>query len=270
VHRDFSPKPAYLAYKTLVAQRPAGSTVLDRPWKSADGTLYHPQWQRPDGRAAGAIWSYGSARLLALTFSSKAVTLTSQSGAALDTQWHDGTATCVLPVTDTPIYFTGGTLERIDTAFAPADALRAMVPNAFAAAAEQYRGMLKRLEGTTDQFPRRWENGKLVTIGPKEWTSGFFPGSLWYLYEYTQAPEWKEAALHYTGMLEQIRHFTATTISASCSIAVSATVAPGQSNGYKEVLLDGAPRSAPVSSALGMIPLGTITTTRHHRQHDEP
>ena len=26
VHRDFSPKPAYLAYKTLAAQRPAGST----------------------------------------------------------------------------------------------------------------------------------------------------------------------------------------------------------------------------------------------------
>jgi hypothetical protein len=241
VHRDFSPKPAYLAYKTLAAQRPAGSTVLDRPWKSADGTLYHPQWQRPDGRAAGAIWSYGSARLLALTFSSKAVTLTSQSGAALDTQWHDGTATCVLSVTDTPIYFTGGTLERIDTAFAPADALRAMVPNAFAAAAEQYRGMLKRLEGTTDQFPRRWENGKLVTIGPKEWTSGFFPGSLWYLYEYTQAPEWKEAALHYTGMLEQIRHFTGNHdigFMLYCSFGNGLRLA--NPDGYKEVLLDGA------------------------------
>ena len=115
------------------------------------------------------------------------------------------------------------------------------MPNAFAAATEQYRGMLKRLEGTTDQFPRRWENGKLVTIGPKEWTSGFFPGSLWYLYEYTQAPEWKEAALHYTGMLEQIRHFTGNHdigFMLYCSFGNGLRLA--NPDGYKEVLLDGA------------------------------
>jgi len=118
VHRDFSPKPAYLAYKTLAAQRPAGSTVLNRPWKSENGTLYHPQWQRPDGHPAGALWSFGTSRELALTFSSKAVTFTTHTGGALAPRWRDNTTTCVLPVSEAPIYFTGGTLERIT----PADA----------------------------------------------------------------------------------------------------------------------------------------------------
>ena len=103
---------------TSAAQRPAGSTVLHRPWKSENGTLYHPQWQRPDGRPAGAIWSFGTSRELALTFSSKAITFTTHTGGALAPRWRDNTTTCVLPVSEAPIYFTGGTLERIT----PADA----------------------------------------------------------------------------------------------------------------------------------------------------
>jgi hypothetical protein len=239
VHSDLSPKPAYPAYKTLTAMQPAGSTVVDRPWKSADGALYFPQWKRPDGRAAGAVWAYQKPGLYKLAFSSKDVTLTSHTGAAVGTQW-DGT-TCILPLTDEPVYFNGGTLESITESFSPTEALRAMVPNVFSTATEQYRGMLKRLEGTKDKFPRRWENEALVTVEPKEWTSGFFPGSLWYLYEYTQAPEWKEAALRYTAMLEQIRHYTGNHdigFMLMCSYGNGLRLA--NPDGYKEVLLDGA------------------------------
>ena len=206
VHRDLSPKPAFLAYETLTAQRPAGSVNLDRPWKSDDGALYYPQWTRPDGRAAGAVWAYQKPGIYKLTFSAPGVALTAHTGEPVGTQWS-GSA-CILPLTDAPVYFSGGTLESVSAEFNREEALRAMVPNSFAAAAEQYRGMLKRLEGTKDKFPRRWENGQLVTVDPKEWTSGFFPGSLWYLYEFTQAPEWKDAALSYTAMLEQVRHYT--------------------------------------------------------------
>ena len=240
LHKDLSPKPAYLAYKTLAALRPAGSTtVTERPWKSADGSLYHPQWRLPDGRSAGAVWAYEKAGLYKLTFSAKDVALTSHTGATVGTQW-DGN-TCILPLTDAPIYFTGGTLESVSDTFDKAEALRAMIPNSFSVAAEQYRGMLKRLEGLQDKFPRRWENEALVTVDPKEWTSGFFPGSLWYLYEYTQAPEWKEAALRYTAMLEQIRHYNGNHdigFMLYCSYGNGLRLA--NPDGYKEVLLDGA------------------------------
>jgi hypothetical protein len=33
--------------------------------------------------------------------------------------------------------------------------------------------------------PRTYEHGKVELVTEKDWTSGFFPGSLWYLYELT-------------------------------------------------------------------------------------
>ena len=239
VHRDLSPKPAYSAYRTLAAMRPAGSATLGRPWKSADGALYHPHWKLPDGRPAGAVWAYRNPGFYRLTFSSKDVVLTSYTGEKVGTQFEDNA--CILTLTDAPIYFSGGALESVVATTDPVATLRAMVPNSFAVAAEQYRGMLASLAGTTNKFPRRWENGQLVTVGPTEWTSGFFPGSLWYLYEYTQAPEWKEAALRYTAMLEQIRHYTGNHdigFMLYCSYGNGLRLA--NPPGYKEVLLDGA------------------------------
>ena len=239
LHANLTPKPGYHAYKTLTAMRPAGSAPLDRPWRSADGTLHHPQWRLPDGRAAGAVWAFRKPGIYKLTFSSKDITFTAHTGEPIGTDWNG--ASCILPLTDAPVYFTGGTLESVADAPDPAEALRAMTPNSFTAAAAQYRGMLTRLGGAPDAFPRRWENGQLVTIGPKEWTSGFFPGTLWYLYEYTQAPEWKDAALRYTAMLEQIRHFTGNHdigFMLYCSYGNGLRLA--NPAGYREVLLDGA------------------------------
>ena len=239
LHRDLTPKPAYLAFKTLIAQRPAGSSVLDRPWKSADGALYYPQWKRPDGRLAGAVWAHGKPGLHKLSFSSNDVCLASHTGSPINTQW-DGNA-CILPLTDAPIYFTGATLESVSETFDKTAALKSLTPNVFAVAAEQYRAMLAGLQGTTNAFPRRWENGALVTVPPKEWTSGFFPGSLWHLYEYTRSPEWKEAALRYTAMLEPIRHYTGNHdigFMLYCSYGNGLRLA--NPDGYKDVLLDGA------------------------------
>lgn len=127
---------------------------------------------------------------------------------------------------------------------APADrdkALRAQLPGLFRDAAEQYRGMLKQLEGTQDAFPRRWEKGSLVTIGPKEWTSGFFPGSLWLLYEATREETWKREAMRYTAMLESVRHYTGNHdigFMLYCSFGNGLRLA--NPDGYREVLLDGA------------------------------
>ena len=43
-----------------------------------------------------------------------------------------------------------------------------------------------------------------------DWTSGFFPGSLWYVYEFTGDKAVKEAAIKYTELLNPIREYTGT------------------------------------------------------------
>ena len=40
-------------------------------------------------------------------------------------------------------------------------------------------------QGDTVVAPHKYENGELMMLKPKSWTSGFFAGSLWYMYEYT-------------------------------------------------------------------------------------
>ena len=49
--------------------------------------------------------------------------------------------------------------------------------------------------------PRSFENGKLYFANYKDWTCGFFPGSLWYMYELTNNEKFKEEAEFYTEIL---------------------------------------------------------------------
>jgi len=65
-------------------------------------------------------------------------------------------------------------------------------------------------KGDTVVAPRRVENGKYIMTKAKAWTSGFFPGCLWYMYEYTGKKEWKEAAAMFTSYLEKERLNTTT------------------------------------------------------------
>lgn len=52
--------------------------------------------------------------------------------------------------------------------------------------------------------PRNSEpDGSLHLVPSKDWTSGFFPGELWHLYEYTQNNFWKKKAQQHTDMLER-------------------------------------------------------------------
>ncbi|MBO0950839.1 glycoside hydrolase family 88 protein [Fibrella forsythiae] len=52
------------------------------------------------------------------------------------------------------------------------------------------------LPTTQPNLPRTILNGKTTWtyVGYKDWTSGFWPGTLWYLYEYTKDPRWKTKA----------------------------------------------------------------------------
>lgn len=51
--------------------------------------------------------------------------------------------------------------------------------------------------------PRTVEDGKLKLVASGDWTSGFFPGELWYLYEFTGDKKWKEKADSFTRLIEK-------------------------------------------------------------------
>ncbi|MEO6523125.1 MAG: glycoside hydrolase family 88 protein [Mucilaginibacter sp.] len=80
------------------------------------------------------------------------------------------------------------------------------VAKEFKYAAEQTGFMLKQLEANTDPklvSPRTFENGKFKIVSSTDWTSGFFPGELWFLYEQTKDPKWLEQAKIYTAKIEK-------------------------------------------------------------------
>ncbi len=46
------------------------------------------------------------------------------------------------------------------------------------------------------------EDGSLAVVPAGDWTSGFYPGVLWYMFELTGETKWKEKAIQYTAELE--------------------------------------------------------------------
>jgi len=70
--------------------------------------------------------------------------------------------------------------------------------------------MLKKTgEPTGENYPRTMNNkGELATTGMYEWTSGFFPGNLWYLYELSGDSIWRDRAEAWTRSLEPLKTFT--------------------------------------------------------------
>ncbi len=56
--------------------------------------------------------------------------------------------------------------------------------------------------------PKSLIDGKMKYIGPREWTSGFFPGSMWQLYALTGNKKWRELGIRYTEALDTIQYLT--------------------------------------------------------------
>lgn len=54
------------------------------------------------------------------------------------------------------------------------------------------------------------KDGSLKLVSPYDWCSGFFPGSLWQMYEYTGNQEWKDLAAKYTWSIEQAKNHRGT------------------------------------------------------------
>ena len=101
------------------------------------------------------------------------------------------------------------------------------------AAAEKYMN--------TQKNPRTFENGKVVFASTKDWTCGFFPGSLWYMYELTKNEKFKTEAQHYTEILDLVQYRKNTHdlgFMINCSYGNGFRITGNQA--YKSVMINGA------------------------------
>ena len=76
-------------------------------------------------------------------------------------------------------------------------------------AARQTAGLYDKLMATGERkSPQNFQNGVNRYCAYEGWISGFFPGSLWFLYELTGDPQWKTRASEQTERLERIKNLT--------------------------------------------------------------
>jgi len=116
----------------------------------------------------------------------------------------------------------------------------------FGDAEKQTDFLLREVEkantGRTElQSPRTLQAGELKLVPSRDWTSGFFSGELWYLYEYTRDEKWKQAAELYMTPLEKEKtnattHDMGFKIYCSYGNAFRLTKTPA----YKEIILQSA------------------------------
>ncbi len=89
-----------------------------------------------------------------------------------------------------------------------------IVRNNFDFAAEQLTYAFDEIDAVKHdaKFSPRTINkdGELELVVPRDWTSGFFPGSLWFMYEYTGEAKWEEDARKFTAPIEPQQFTTST------------------------------------------------------------
>ena len=103
--------------------------------------------------------------------------------------------------------------------------------------------MLEKVgKATHKNFPRTTNaQGKLLVTSIYDWTPGFFPGTLWYLYELTEDSVWRAKAEEWTYQLEDIQHFKSNHdigFMMYCSYGNAERLASRPS--YKEILIQSA------------------------------
>ena len=116
-----------------------------------------------------------------------------------------------------------------------------IVNNALNFAENQSLRMAKKYENDNGVLPRSFEHGKMTTSSSRWWTSGFFPGILWYLYENNHSKELLHYARLYTARVEKEKYNTRNHdvgFMLYCSFGNGFRLT--NDTAYKEVLLQGA------------------------------
>jgi unsaturated chondroitin disaccharide hydrolase len=116
------------------------------------------------------------------------------------------------------------------------------IDDALSFSVKQYTLMADVMKDKADLLPRTIDTaGNLVTAKSNWWTSGFFPGTLWYLYEYSKDAKIKEYAELMTARVEKEKFNKGTHdlgFMLYCSFGNGLRLTGQES--YNEVLLTGA------------------------------
>ncbi len=87
---------------------------------------------------------------------------------------------------------------------------KSLIRDNFYIAEKQDSLMLKKLDNSSLNPRTVNKDGKIKLVESSDWTSGFFPGCLWYLYDYTKDDKWKKSAEFFTHNMEK-EQFNGTT-----------------------------------------------------------
>jgi rhamnogalacturonyl hydrolase YesR len=119
--------------------------------------------------------------------------------------------------------------------------LEKVLPRALEFAKGQLKKSVQEIGDSTKFARSSIPDGSWKTTPSREWTSGFFPGALWYMYEYTRDPFYKKAAQKWTaGMApEQFDRGTHDLgFKIFCSFGNANRLAPSKE--YKDVIVQAA------------------------------
>lgn len=104
--------------------------------------------------------------------------------------------------------------DRFNLTYLKAD----VVDNTFAFADGQLKYAMQCTEEAKKQSPNKRltsprtveKDGSLRLIGPRDWCSGFFPGTLWHTFAYMKNDFWREHAISYTWPIEEMKNYKGT------------------------------------------------------------
>ena len=74
--------------------------------------------------------------------------------------------------------------------------MKKVVEDALDFSVRQSMSMFGEMKDQKGILPRTAKDGEMITCDSGWWTSGFYPGTLWYCYEYSNDPQVRAAAEH--------------------------------------------------------------------------
>ena len=86
--------------------------------------------------------------------------------------------------------------------------MKKVVDEALDFSVKQSMSMYNVMKPQKGILPRTAKDGEMITCEPAWWTSGFYPGTLWYCYEYTNDPQIRAAAEEMSSRVENQKYTT--------------------------------------------------------------
>lgn len=94
------------------------------------------------------------------------------------------------------------------SACAVSKGMKKVVEEALDFSVKQSMSMFSEMQGQAGILPRSAKDSKMITCESPWWTSGFYPGTLWYCYEYSHDPQVRAAAEEMTSRVEKQKYTT--------------------------------------------------------------